>query len=94
MKHRGSVDESDSVVVTMLDALSTKKDSYERTLSMPTFPNLRRMVSGRHLMTDGARDTLARMLGTGYSSPQLREPGFHDTPAMPRLEQNKYSTYL
>ena len=87
MKHRDSVEETDSVVVTMLEALSTKKDSYERTLSMPTFPNLRRMVSGRHVMAEGARDTLARMLGTGYSSPQLREPGLQDIPAMPRLGQ-------
>ena len=38
------MEEQHNMVVTMLEAISLRKETYERTYSLPTFPNL-----GHHL---------------------------------------------
>ena len=35
-----SMEEQHNMVVTMLEAISLRKETYERTYSLPTFPNL------------------------------------------------------
>ena len=35
-----NMDEQHNMVVTMLEAMSMRKETYERTYSLPTFPNL------------------------------------------------------
>ena len=34
------MDEQHNMMVTMLEAISLRKETYERTYSLPTFPNL------------------------------------------------------
>lgn len=50
------MEEQHNMVVTMLEAISLRKETYERTYSLPTFPNL-----GQHLKKEEDLNTIKRM---------------------------------